>query len=64
MVIVTHTFICDACHKIVTESQEAGPFSDPVVVPPSGWDFIKNGDVYACAECVNKEKKDGNPALP
>lgn len=54
---------CDLCGKHVAQTERTGPWSDPVVEPPVGWDAMLNVPLehrihqvmnvcHACPDCV------------
>jgi ribosomal protein L37AE/L43A len=51
----TNVWVCEICNKCESTSEEVGPYSDPVVIPPNGieWEYIKrNGkELLACPKC-------------
>lgn len=57
MVIQTNTFICEVpdCNRLVSKTEYTSLYSDPVVTPPKGWDFLSDENTYACEDCVMKE---------
>jgi len=56
-IIQTNTFICEKCDKIISISEETSPYSDPVVIPPDGWGYLKDQNTFACKECIEAEIK-------
>ena len=55
MIIQSNVFVCEKCDEIVAITQSVSPFDDPVVVPPAGWGYAKDGNTYCCADCLVKE---------
>ena len=57
-ILQTNYFTCDVslCGFTTSRSEESGPYSDPVIVPPKGWDYLDDGNTWACPGCVSKEK--------
>lgn len=54
-------WVCESegCNNVETTSQETDAYSDPVVVPPSGWDYIEQPDKIpderlACPFCLKE----------
>jgi len=47
MGIHTVVWICEKCGKHDSYSEEASPWDDPVLRPPDGWDYIRQGVIDA-----------------
>jgi hypothetical protein len=55
-VVATFAHTCEACGKVANMVIETDLYSDPVVMPPEGWGYLKDENTFACAECVAKER--------
>ena len=58
--VQTNTWICERCGVVHTQARVVSPYSDPVVNPPTGWDYSSKkgeGQLFLCAVCIKKEEK-------
>ena len=56
----TTVWTCEVCGRTVSTTEEAFPYSDPVVGYPNGeeWDYVGEfrHEKFACPACVAKDK--------
>jgi hypothetical protein len=56
----TIVWVCERCGDSVTQEVEVFPYSDPVQIPPEGWDYAKDEETWCCASCLDHEGRN-NP---
>jgi hypothetical protein len=49
------TWTCERCDLRIIFVLHEEPYSDPLLVPPEGWDYAKDGNTHLCATCLQKE---------
>jgi hypothetical protein len=54
-VIQTNKWTCDVCQATEQVEIETSAYSDPVVTPPTGWDYDERGDDL-CPKCLADKK--------
>lgn len=50
-IIQINLFICEQCGRSVTTTKQESLYSDPVIVPPPGWERSAVSDLLLCREC-------------